>query len=66
MRFLLDGRKRPGAKRALSVLAKVSSVAEKPRLLVIERELHPNEAARAHLADHFDVVTSRTMAVNSA
>ena len=61
MGFLLDGRKRLVAKRALSVLAKVSSVAEKPRLLVIERDVHPDEAARAHLADHFDVVTSRTM-----
>jgi CheY-like chemotaxis protein len=62
MGFLLNGRKRPAANRALSVLAKVSSVAEKPRLLVIERDVHPNVEARVHLGDHFDVVTSRTMA----
>ncbi len=62
MRFLLNGSKRPETARALRVLARVRSVAEKPRLLVIERDSHLDESARNHLADHFEVVTSRTMA----
>jgi DNA-binding response OmpR family regulator/GAF domain-containing protein len=37
-------------------------VAEKPRLLVIERDTHAGESARAHLSDHYDVVMARTMA----
>src|SRR5438132_1506711 len=62
MGFLLDGRKRPEAGRAQRVLARARSVAEQPRLLVIERDAHLDPTARQHLADHFEIVTSRTMA----
>jgi CheY-like chemotaxis protein/GAF domain-containing protein/PAS domain-containing protein len=37
-------------------------VADKPRLLVIERDAHPEVPAREYLADHFEVVMSRSMA----
>jgi DNA-binding response OmpR family regulator/GAF domain-containing protein len=37
-------------------------VAEKPRLLVIERDAHSDEGARDFLSDRYDVVTARTMA----
>jgi DNA-binding response OmpR family regulator/GAF domain-containing protein len=36
-------------------------VAEKPRLLVIERDAHVGPSARELLADHYEVVTARTM-----
>ncbi|MGE5755040.1 MAG: response regulator [Planctomycetaceae bacterium] len=48
--------------RANRVLAGTICVAEKPRLLVIERDTHPGPSARDHLADHFEVVSARTMA----
>jgi DNA-binding response OmpR family regulator/GAF domain-containing protein len=37
-------------------------VGEKPRLLVIERDAQLDQTAREHLATHFEVVTTRTMA----
>jgi len=36
-------------------------VADKPRLLVIERDGHPGQSARELLDDRYDVVTARTM-----
>ena len=39
-----------------------SFVAEKPRLLVIERDTPESASARSRLADGFDVVAARTMA----
>jgi CheY-like chemotaxis protein len=62
MGFLLSGSTRPEPGRARRVLTRATRVAEKPRLLVIERDAQLTEAARAHLADHFEVVTTRTMA----
>src|SRR4051812_1403225 len=62
MGFLLDESKGPEAGRKHRVMARARSVAEKPRLLVIERDAHLDSAAREHLADHFEVVTTRTMA----
>src|SRR3954453_750950 len=61
MGLLLNGTKRSDAGRTQGVPTRATSVAEKPRLLVIERDTHLSEAARVHLADHFDVVTTRTM-----
>jgi DNA-binding response OmpR family regulator/GAF domain-containing protein len=37
-------------------------VAEKPRLLVIERDGHPGLSPRGHLAEHYNLVTARSMA----
>jgi CheY-like chemotaxis protein/PAS domain-containing protein len=37
-------------------------VADKPRLLVIERDAHPAFPARDQFSDHFDVVTARSVA----
>ena len=37
-------------------------VAEKPQLLVIERDTPSDPSARAHLSDHYEVVAVRTMA----
>ncbi len=47
--------------RPAGVLAGATRVAEKPRLLVIERDAHAGPTARELLADHYDVVTARTM-----
>lgn len=62
MEMHLDGPKRPEAGRARRVLTRAKCVAEKPRLLVIERDAHLGLEAREHLADHYEVVPSRTMA----
>ncbi len=51
----------PRAGRASRVPAGAMCVAEKPRLLVIERETHPKGSARDHLSDLYEVVTARTM-----
>lgn len=48
--------------RADRVLAGATRVADKPRLLVIERDGHPGPSPRAHLVDHYEIVTARTMA----
>lgn len=42
-------------------LAGVTGVAEKPRLLVIERDPVLGSPVRGHLAEYFDVVTTRSM-----
>jgi len=52
-----EGVRSPG--RPERVLKGATRVADKPRLLVIERD--PPSPAREHLADHYEVVTARTM-----
>lgn len=44
-----------------SVVTRAVHVAEKPRLLVIERDPHPDFPARDHLSDFFEVVPARSM-----
>jgi CheY-like chemotaxis protein/GAF domain-containing protein/PAS domain-containing protein len=61
MGHLSRGSKRPEGGRAQRVLTRATRVAEKPRLLVIERDAHLTEEARQHLAEQFEIVTSRTM-----
>ena len=61
MGYLLSGSKRPDPGRARRVLTRATRVAEKPRLLVIERDAQLTEAAHAHLAEHFEIVTARSM-----
>ncbi len=52
----------PAQGRACRVQARATRLAEKPRLLVIERDGHPGLSAREHLTDFFEVVTARSMA----
>ena len=47
--------------RAYRVSARATRLAEKPRLLVIERDAHPGPSTREHLSDFFEIVTARTM-----
>jgi CheY-like chemotaxis protein/GAF domain-containing protein/PAS domain-containing protein len=48
--------------RTNRVRAGATGVADKPRLLVIERDSQPAYPAREHLTDHFEVVMARSMA----
>lgn len=47
--------------RPARVRVGATRVADKPQLLVIERDAHTGPSAREHLSDFFEVVTARTM-----
>lgn len=51
-----------GLGRGCRDFAGATRVAEKPRLLVIERDGHPGLSPRGHLAEHYDLITARSMA----
>lgn len=47
--------------RPSGVLSGATRVADKPRLLVIERDVASGASARDHLSDAYEIVTARTM-----
>ena len=57
----LDDTRRSGTRLTTHDEAGARRVAEKPRLLVIERDAPAASTAREHLGEYFDVVTARTM-----